>query len=240
LKVQLEGAFMRENLWRMLLIWLVLLFVSGTTLAQASRQSRTLIVNGQAGQAELVKIDGHFYVDLDVLARITNGSVRFKASRIFLDLPLSSVSAPATIVPQNPADDSGLSRDFMRAGIETIAGMREWASTMAYAIQNGYQVTESWASNYREQAAHNLSLASAAATTEGDRSALQLLTNEFDAVRDWSNKLVEAKRSMDTGKYAVSPNALRDEPLSQKIIACGRFLAPMLGSGTLQDDASCH
>ena len=32
----------------------------------------------------------------------------------------------------------------------------------------------------------------------------------------------------------------RNEPLSQKIIACGRFLAPMLGSGSFQDDASCH
>jgi hypothetical protein len=128
----------------------------------------------------------------------------------------------------------------MRAGIEEFATMREWASTMANAVQNGYQITDEWAANYREQAANNLRLASAAATTEGDRKALQLLTNEFEAVKEWSNRLVEAKRSMDTAKYALSPGALRDEALSQKIISCGRFLAKMLGSSSFEDDPSCH
>jgi hypothetical protein len=45
---------------------------------------------------------------------------------------------------------------------------------------------------------------------------------------------------MDTAKYTTSPNALREDPLSQKLIACGHFLAQMLGSATFQDDASCH
>lgn len=124
--------------------------------------------------------------------------------------------------------------------METIALMREWASPLAYAIQNGYPVTENWVANYREQAAHGLRLASVAATTDADRGALQLLTNEFEAVREWSNKLVEARKSMNTGQYSVSANALRDDPLSQKIVACGRFLAPMLASGNIQDDPSCH
>ena len=60
------------------------------------------------------------------------------------------------------------------------------------------------------------------------------------AVRQWSDKLVEARKSMNTGQYAMSASALRDDPLSQKIVACGRFLAPMLASGTIQDDPSCH
>jgi len=150
----------------------------------------------------------------------------------------SSNSVEDTTPP--PAVENGLSRDFMRAGIEEIATMREWASTLAYAIQNNYQVTEDWAATYREQAANNLRVASAAASTDSDHKALQLLTNEFEAVRAWSSKLVEAKRSMDTAKYAMSPDALRNEPLSQKIITCGRFLASMLGSSTFQDDPSCH
>jgi hypothetical protein len=128
----------------------------------------------------------------------------------------------------------------MRAAIEEIAAMREWASTLEYAIENGYQITDKWAANYREQAAHDLGLASAAAITGGDRNAAQLLTNEFEAVRDWSNRLVQEKKSMDTAKYALSPNALRNDSQSQKIIACGRFLAQMLGSAKFADDASCH
>src|SRR5262249_4093552 len=129
---------------------------------------------------------------------------------------------------------------FMMAGIEAIAQMREWATTMAYAIQNGYGVTESWAADYREKAANSLRLASTAVSTDADRSALQLLTKEFESVESWSSHLVEAKKSMDTAKYQTSPNTLREEPLSQKLVNCGRFLAKMLGSAEFQDDPSCH
>jgi hypothetical protein len=224
----------------MSLLWLVLLFVAGTTLAQVSRQSRTLVINGQPGQAEVVKIDGRSYVELDELARITNGTLGFEASRILLNLPVSTASVPASVPPPTPTDDSGLSQGFMIAGIEAIAGLREWASPLAYAIQNGYNVTDSWVATYREQAMHDVNLASTAATTDGDRSALQLLNHEYQAMLQWSNKLVEARKAMDTAKYSVSSNALRDEPLSQKITTCGHFLASMFGSGRFQDDASCH
>jgi hypothetical protein len=234
---------MRANLWSTSLPLMVLLFVSEIAWAQVQHHTRTLAINGQSGQAEVVEIDGRAYVDIEALAQITNGSLRFKPKRIVLTLPIPSVNTPetpATVPPPGPVDDSGLSRDFMRAGIEEFATMREWASTLAYAIQNSYQVTESWAANYREQSAHNLGLASAAASTKGDRDALQLLSNEFEAVRAWSDKLVQEKKSMDTGKYALSPNALRDDPLSQKIVSCGRFLAAMLGSASFKDDPSCH
>src|SRR5712672_1682266 len=163
-----KAQLMRENLWSTSLLWLVLLFVTGTTLAQVSRQSRTLVINGQAGQAEVIKIGGHSYVELQELARITNGSVRFKASRILLNLPVTTASAPASVPPPSPTDNSGFSQDFMKAGIEAIAGLREWASPLAYAIQNGYNVTDSWVATYREQALHNVTLASAAATTDAD------------------------------------------------------------------------
>jgi len=231
---------MRDNLRSALLALLVLIFVSGINWAQAHRQTRTLVINGQSGQAEVVEIDGRAYVDLEALAQITNGSLHFEAEQIVLTLPVPSVRTPATVPVPTPVDDSGLSRDFMRAGIEEFATIREWASTLAYVIQNGYHVTENWAADYREQAAHNLRLASVAAATEGDRKALQLLAHEFEAVRGWSDRLVQERKSMDTAKYALSPNALRDDPLSQKIVNCGRFLAAMLGSASFQDDSSCH
>jgi hypothetical protein len=198
------------------------------------------VINGQAGQAEVAEINGRTYVDVAMLAQIASGSVQFKEEGIVLTLPVPHHDSTPIAAPPNPADDSGLSRDFMRAGIEGFATMREWASTMAYTIQNGYHVTDSWAANYREDAANKLKLASAAAVTEGDRNALQLLSHEFDAVHQWSDKLVQERKSMDTAKYTVSPNALRDDPLSQKITNCGRFLASMLGSGTFQDNSSCH
>jgi len=231
---------MRENLWSTSLMWLVLASISGTALAQVTRQNRTLVINGQSSQVEVVKIDGRSYIDLGALARITSGSLRFKSNRILLNIPPSTVSTPTDDPTPSPADDLSLSQDFMKAGIEAIAEMREWASPLAYAIQNGYNVTDSWVATYREQALHDVNLASAAATTDADRSALQLLNHEYQAVLQWSNKLVEARKAMDTAKYSLSDNALRDDPLSQKIITCGHFLASMFGSGSFQEDASCH
>ena len=224
------------------LLVLLMLLLCGAILAQVKQESRTLVVNGKAGEAGVVQINSRTYVDLENLARIANGSLGFDKNQITLTLPGGyEASAPAAApAPEQPVAHVGLSRNFMMAGIETLAQMREWASTMAYAIQNGYGVTESWAADYREKAANTLRQTSASVSTDADRNAMQLLANEFEAVREWSNKLVEAKKSMDTAKYSTSPNALRDEPLSQKIISCGRFLGTMLGSAEFKDDPSCH
>jgi hypothetical protein len=227
---------MRYNLQNASLALLALLITSaGTWASQAKQKAETLVIDGQTGQAAVIQVDGRAYVDLETLAHIANWSLSFKANRIVLNLQPNTASTPAATASPTQEDDSSLSRDFMH-----IAQMREWASPLAYAIQNGYPVTEHWVAGYREQAAHALSLASVAAATDADRRALQLLTNEFDAVRQWSNKLVEARKSMNAAQYAMSPSALRDDPLSQKIVSCGRFLAAMLASGSIQDESSCH
>jgi hypothetical protein len=218
----------------------VLLVASGMAFAQVEHQSRTLLVNGHSGQAAVIQENGRAYVDLEALAQIANGSLSFNANRIVLTLPPATVSTPSSVDSPNPAEASGLSREFMKAGIEEIALIREWGSPVGNAVQNGYPLKEEWVARYREQAASGLRLASVAASTNADRNALQLLTNEFEGVRDWSNKLVEAGKSMDTAKYSMSENAVRNDPQSQKLITCWRFLASMLGSGSFQDDSSCH
>jgi len=235
---------MRNVFLKELLITSSLFLFPLSAVAQHDHPNRTLVVDGRPGQATVAEIGGRAYVDIAGLAEITHGSLSFKADRIILSLPPASMNAPPAEQPAEPtnsaAHGSGLSKDFMRAGIEEIATMREWASTVAYAIENGYPITDEWAANCREQAARDLRLASAAASTEADRNALQLLTHEFEAVRDWSNKLVQERKSMDTAKYAMSVNALRDDPMSQKIIACGHFLATMFASGSFEDNPSCH
>ena len=223
---------------RLLIFAMLILF--GTASAEVKQESRTLVVNGRTGEAIVVQINSRTFVDLESLARVGNGSVGFRENQINLTLPSSVSGTPVASPAPVRQPPSGISQNFRMAGIETVAQMREWASTLAYAIQNGYGVTEDWAAGYREKASQSLNLATASASTGPDRDALQLLTNEFEAVRLWSNSLVEAKKSMDTGKYALSPTALRDEPLSQKIITCGRFLGSMLGSGEFKDDPACH
>jgi len=209
--------------------------------AQVKTENKTLMVNGKSGKATLVQFNSRTYVDLESLVRIANGSLAFQGDEITLTLPGTETIAPAaTHEPVQPANQAGLTQNFMIAGIETIAAMREWASTMANAIQHGYEVTDSWVADYRAKAANSLRQAGASASTDSDRNALQLLTNEFQSVDSWSNELVEAKKNMDTAKYATSSDALRNEPLSQKIINCGHFLGTMLGSAEFKDDPSCH
>ncbi|HXW93556.1 MAG TPA: hypothetical protein VEK33_23605 [Terriglobales bacterium] len=218
----------------------LVVLLCAVAVAQIKQENKTLMVNGRSGEIAVMEINGRTYLEVETLARIANGSFGFQGNQITLTLPAVAASAPAQVPAPEHAEHSGLSRDFIVSGIETVAKMREWGSTLAYAIQHGYEVTDNWVADYREQAAQSLNLATAAVSTDSDRNALQLLTNEFEAVRQWSNKLVEAKQSMDTAKYIMSPNTLRKEPLSQQIITCGHFLSAMLGSGEFRDDASCH
>lgn len=222
---------------------LMLLFCCASP-AQVRQENRSLSINGHNGTADVVIVNGRTYVEVEILARIGKGSLSFHNDQLSLTFPTAvadSAANTASAPPSSePASPTGLSHNFMVAGIEAIAEMREWASNLAAAIQRGYGVTDNWVADFRAQAAHSLRLAEAAASTSSDRDGLQLLTNEFHAVGEWSDKLLAAKQRMDTAKYTSSPDALRDEPLSQKIITCGHFLGAMLGGGEFKDDPSCH
>lgn len=218
--------------------------LSGVALGQSKQQPRNVIVNGQSGKAEVIDLNGRLFVDVLALATIGKGSVSFSGPGIVLEFPaVASDAITAGAEPaaaSRPLNSSALSQEFMKAGIEEIARLREWATTLASAIRGGYGVTDEWVNGYRDQASQSLQLADAAALTDGDRNAAQLLRSAFDLVQQWSDRLVAAKKSMDTAKYTTSPNALREDPLSQKLITCGHFVTQMLGSGAFRDDPSCH
>ena len=217
------------------------LLVAPGIAGQAAQPSSTLVVNGQTGKAPVLQQNGRTYVDVGALAQIANGSLSFSPGRIVLTIPpptSAGASAAANTAPA--ADDSSLSRGFMRAGIEEMALLREWGSTLGNAIQNGYPVSPGWVNNYQQKAAQGLQLASVAASTNGDRNAQSLLTNEFNGVRQWSDGLVQAAQNMNTAQYSMSPDSLRQDPQTQKLITCWHFLGSMLAGGTFQDDDSCH
>jgi hypothetical protein len=237
----MEELFMHCKRWsRTLTLTVLTLPFCNSSFAQVEQGTKSVTVNGHNGAAAIVTVNGRTYVELESLARLGKGSLSFNDDHISLTFPSSPADSADTTSSREPASQSALSQKFMVAGIEAIAQMREWATTLGYAIQRGYGVTENWVADYREQAAHSMRLATAAASTNSDQEALQLLNNEFHAVREWSDRLLAAKQSMDTAKYTSSPNALRDEPTSQKIIACGHFLGGMLASGEFKEDPSCH
>jgi hypothetical protein len=223
-------------------IFLLVLSVTlnGVAFGQSEQQSRNVIVNGQSGKADVIDQNGRLFVDVLALASVAKGSVSFTGPDIVLGIPAVATGSAEPAALSRPPNSSALSQEFMKAGIEGIARLREWATTLASAIRGGYGVTDEWVNGYRDQASQTLQLADAAASTDGDRNAALLLHHAFDMVQRWSDQLVTAKKSMDTAKYTISPNALRQDPLSQKVINCGHFLTQMLGSGTFHDDGSCY
>ena len=218
----------------------VLVVFSRVTSGQVATDFRTLVVNDHSGKLAVLQTEDKTYVDLKGLVQIAHGSVDYQGNKIILTLPGPAAHESIQAATPEESDSSRLTREFIKAGIEEISLMREWASTLANAIQNAYPVSEEWVASYRARAQKGLAMASAAQSNDADRSGFQLFDNEFQAVQEWSNKLLEAHKSMNAAKYAVSDTALRDDPLSQKIVTCGRFLGQMLASGNFQDDSSCH
>ena len=204
--------------------------------SQAVQQSGTLLISGQPGQAPLFQINGKSCVDLEALARLTGGSLTFKGNQITLTLPASAASTSTDSPPASPPANPGFSKDFMKAGIEAMSVIREWRAALVNAVQNGYPLTDDLVAGYRGQAATNLRLTSVAISTDSDRSAFQLLSNELDNMQKLTNKLLAARKNMNY----ISPDALKGDPLDQKILSCARSLAAMAASGQFQDDGSCN
>ena len=229
-----EGSTRKRtfNAW---LIVAMLFALPVFSLPQAAKYHRTLIVNGHAGDATVVEIDGRSYVDLEALARLANGSLSFKGEQVVLTLPTSALTQAEAHGASQPASLS-LSKGFLKAGIEAMSVVREWHSALANAIQNGFPLAESWLSGYRTQAATALRLASVAASTDSDRNAFQLLTNEFNNMTKLSNQYAAARQSLTF----ISPDALQNDPLDKKILNCGHSLTAMAASRQFEDDGSCQ
>ena len=226
---------MRKKSWHDRLILLALLIVPGPALSQAVQQTRTLTVNGHSGQVRIMEVDGRLYVDVESLARIGNGTLGFKGKDITLALPSSAAGTAPAAALSSPRANSGFSKEFLRASIEAMAVIREWRSALVISIENNYPIQGDWAERYRAQASSSLRLASVAASTDSDRSAFQLLNNEFDNMKTLNAKLFDERKT-----HSVSPGDLNSDPLNQNILTCARSLASMAVGGQFVDDSSCH
>jgi len=204
-------------------------------LSQAVQQALTLVVNGRSGEAAVVQLNGKSYVEIETLARIASGSLGFKGNRIILTLPASAASTLPVLSPENEPENRGFSKEFLRAGIEEMAAIREWRSVLTNAVEHGYPITD-WLAVYRVQAAKSLTLASVAVSSDSDREALGLLTNEFDNMDKLSDTILQSHKSMDY----VPPSTLTDDPLDQRIMNCAHSLASMAAGSQFLDDGSCH
>src|SRR5262250_718598 len=222
------------------LVALALLTIAVLASAQTQRQSETFSIQGYMGQANVIRSQGRVLVDVQELARITNGSLRFEKGRIILTL------APGG-APDSASDStakSGFSPAFTRAAIEAMASIREWGGMLQVIVENGYPIGKAMAGNsiraYEGRAADSIALAAAAASTESDHRGLELLTNEFNNLRAWAESFVDARNEMRAVNLTTSEHPLKDDDEAQKMMHCGQFLAQMFAGGNFEDNAACH
>jgi len=191
-----------------------------------------LLVNGKVINAAVWQVDGRSYVDVETLARITNGSVKVEPNQILLTIPDSGLDAAA---PQNTL---GLSKGFASEAVTALAEMKEWKGALGTMVTFGLAVDGTWAQTYRDQVEASIARASVAAMTGSDRSALQLLNNQFAHLAKWESDFIAERKALN-GAKTVDANAIQNDPALTKISNCGRFLNTMLVSRTFADNASC-
>jgi hypothetical protein len=202
-------------------------------LALAAQQTTTsLAVNGQQGSAKVVQVQGHNYVDIEGLARLTNGTISFKGNQILLSLPAVAPSGSSAA----PAQPPGLSKDFITAGIEAMASIREWHSALRTAIERSVPLTTGWLDNYQSQAQNAVNLASVAISTDSDKAAFGVITQVFNNMKALTDKYVSLNKSLTY----FAPDSLQSDPLDQKIVACGHSLAAMASAKQFIDDGACQ
>jgi hypothetical protein len=227
---------MRERSFVECLMFAGVLIVPALAPSQTAQQSGSLTVSGHSGQAPVIQASGRSYVDVEALARITNGSLSFNANQITLTLPGSGRGARTKAPQANQAAPAGFSKGFLKAGIEAMAEIREWRSALESAVQYGFPPGDNWINRYSGAAATGISLASAAASTDDDRQGFQLLNNEFNNMQSLSNQMLSRRKNMNY----IPPDALQNDPLDQKILACARALGAMAAAGSFQDSGACH
>src|ERR1035437_374758 len=215
---------------------LVLVVVVGlpfAVCAQTAQHAGTLIIAGQPEQAALVRMNGKSYVDIESLARIMRGSVRFQGTQTILTLPgAANANAPAAAASKPPQ----LSGAFLGAEIEALTQIREWRAALVNAVQNNYAVTDSWVGRLHRSADSKLQLAVAAATTEPDHQALALLQNEFTNMQQMSDQFLQMQAKVNY----VSPDSFDSNARDQKILSCQRALIAMAATKQFQDEVTCH
>jgi len=234
---------MRDTSLRSLARLVVLLAFPIAAGSQTPLQTRTLTIAGQSDRAPVVQINGKSYVEIESLARMTHGSLRFQGNQIILTLPPTSASItdPSASVPPPSAQPDkppqpGLSEGFLKAQIDALTQIRDWHVAIVSAVQSNNPVTENWVGPLRRSADSRVALATAAAATDPDRKAVELLRNQFNNMQQMSDQFL----ALHTQSSYTPPDSFAGNPLDQKIVSCEHALASMAATRQFQDDISCH
>ena len=221
---------MRGNPTRTCLMLAALLL--SPLLILVAQQTSVLLIDGQQGQAHVMQVQGKNYVEVDELARITGGSLRFLGNQIILTLPASGDTSSQAV----PSPPVGYSRQFVNAGIETMREILEWHASLKTGIERGWPLSDFWFGYFRRQIQSSLKHAEEAASTDMDHKALPLLVNEFNTMGALTDRYLKITVSRDY----LAPDSLNSDPLEQKVLTCWQSLASMASSNQFVDDGACQ
>ena len=194
-----------------------------------AQETSSLLIEGPQGQTRVNQVQGKNYVEVDELARITGGSLRFVGNQIILTLPGSGDTS-------SQAQSAGLSRPFLGAGIETMREILEWHAALKTAIERGYPLSDEWLGNFRRQSQSSLKHAEAVASTDTDQKAVPFLANEFNNMGALTDRYLKITANRDY----IAPDSLSSDPLDQKLLTCWHSLESMASSNQFVNDGSCQ
>jgi hypothetical protein len=224
----------RHRNFRYVVLVGIVMSLAGALWAQRGPDKK-LEVNGKTMESPVVQIDGRSYVDVETLARITNGVIAVQPDRIVLTIPAATSSAP----PPPPLPPAGLSKEFAREAIVLVAEMREWRGAIGATRSYNVPFTGTWPQDYHDHVEADLQHVSVAASTDSDRDALQLLRNEFEGLASWVSNAIADRQALNATK-TVDPNVMQNDQALAKISTCSNFLSGMLVTGVFADSPSCH
>ncbi len=194
-----------------------------------AQETSSLLIEGPQGQTRVNQVQGKNYVEVDELARITGGSLRFVGNQIILTLP-------GSVDTSSQAQSAGLSRPFLGVGIETMREILEWHAALKTAIERGYPLSDEWLGNFRRQSQSSLKHAEAMASTDTDQKAVPFLVNEFNNMGALTDRYLKITANRDY----IAPDSLSSDPLDQKLLTCWHSLESMASSNQFVNDGSCQ
>ena len=77
----------KRRQWKAIFLSGIVLSLAGVIVAQTAA-NKTLVVNGTSAGSAVREIDGHTYVEIEALARVTNGVVTIEPTRVLLSIPV--------------------------------------------------------------------------------------------------------------------------------------------------------
>ncbi|MGA3346459.1 MAG: hypothetical protein ABSC76_16485 [Terracidiphilus sp.] len=210
----------------------VLLMLPADGIAQTPQKGAKFTVAGHPGEAQLIQINGKSYIEVETLARLTQGTLSFKANETILTLNPANAELQTSTPPVKPT----LSRAFIQAGIEELSVIREWRTAIVKAVESNTPLTDDTVSARHRLAEKNLALASAAVSTDDDRSAYPLLAAEFNNMQ----KLSDLYLAVRNQNKLMSPEEFGNGALEDQILNCAQGFQSMTESHEFQDQAACH